>query len=263
MENYTLTLSRKRNTLLFILATFLFSCDSENANDCLQTDGKIITYEITVPTFSKIQMENDIRVTLKEGPEQKVEVETGENLVSDLFFGVEDETLILQNNNGCNFLREFGRTKVTITSPNITFIRQASSFAIESEGVLSYPELLIFSNTNPNSLNIEDPNKSGRVQLNLDTELLTISANGSSNFVISGNADRANINFSDEFPQFNGRDFLVNDLTITHTSAANMVVNPLNSIQGVIRATGDVIVVNEPPLVDVEVLFTGILIFED
>jgi len=42
-----------------------------------------------------------------------------------------------------------------------------------------------------------------------------------------------------------------------------MIVNPQNSITGVIRATGDVISLNRPPIVDVDELFTGRLIFED
>ena len=257
------TLSRKRNIILQFLIVLLISCDAENANDCLQTDGTIITYEIEVPPFTKIQMEDDIRVILKQGPVQEVIIETGENLVSDLSFQVLEETLVLQNNNGCNILRDYGRTLVTITSPDINFIRQASSFDIESEGVLSYPSLTLWSNTSPNGVNIDDPNKSGNLYLNLDVTSLTISANGSSNFKISGRADQMSINFSDEFPQFDGRDFLVDDIQFTHTSAATMIFNPINSLKGTIRATGDVIVVSEPPLVDVEVLFTGQLIFED
>ncbi|MFC4688909.1 head GIN domain-containing protein [Dokdonia genika] len=258
------TLSRKRNTfLLALLLAILISCDSEDANDCFQTDGDIITYTLDVDTFSKIQMEDDIRVILKEGPQQEVIVETGENLVPDLNLFVEQETLVLQNLNGCNFLREYGRTLVTVTSPNITRIRQASAFEITSEGLLNYESLTIVSNSTPNSLNITDINKSGAVTLHINSTNLVVSANGSSNITMSGSVETASINFSDEFPQFNGRNLEIGDLTFNHTSAAQMVVNPQNSLQGVIKATGDLISVTEPPLVDVNVLFTGQLIFED
>jgi hypothetical protein len=40
-------------------------------------------------------------------------------------------------------------------------------------------------------------------------------------------------------------------------------VNPQNKIAGEIRGTGDVIAVNEPPVVEVEQFFTGQLIFQD
>ena len=258
----SIMLSRKFLLPIILIIIATISCDSENANDCLQTDGDTITFIEEVATFSKIQLENDIQVILKEGPEQEVLIETGENLVPDLNIKVEQETLILQNNNGCNFLRDFGKTIVHITSPNITFIRQASSFPIISDGILSYPNLTIWSNTNPNSLNIDDPNKSGRVTLELNTDALSIQANGSSNFTLSGTSNTANIVFSDEFPQMNARDLIVQDITIRHVSAAQIVVHPINSISGQIRATGDVIAVNIPTTVDVETFFTGELIFE-
>ena len=42
-----------------------------------------------------------------------------------------------------------------------------------------------------------------------------------------------------------------------------MIVNPQASIKGSIFGTGDVISVNRPPVVEVEELYTGRLIFED
>lgn len=256
------TLSRKGTYTPLLFLYLAIACDSEDANNCLQTDGNTINYVVELPSFTKIQMENDIRVVLIEGPEQLVSIETGENLVSDLDIKVTGETLVLQNNNGCNFLRDFGATLVTIVSPNITFIRQASSFSIKSQGVLTYPNLLVWSNTSPSEVGIDDPNKSGGVQLELDTESFSVFANGSSNFIITGRADTANLIFSDEFPQLDARNFLVDNLSLSQVSAALLIVNPQNSITGEIRATGDVISVNRPETVNVEEFFTGRLIFE-
>ena len=42
-----------------------------------------------------------------------------------------------------------------------------------------------------------------------------------------------------------------------------MIVNPQNKISGQIRGTGDVISINEPPIVEVLQFFTGQLIFQD
>lgn len=255
----------KRNincAIIILLSISLCACDSETANDCLQTDGDSVTFTVDLPFFDKIQLENDMRLRIEEGPVQLVSVSTGENLVPDLVVAVQDEFLILQNNNGCNFLREFGRTVVTVTSPNITFIRQASSFEIESLNTLTYPELLIWSNTGGSPVGIDDPNKSGRVTLSIDIDDFRIQANGSSAFEITGAARTADISFSDEFPQLAAGNLLVDDLTLVHVGAANMVVHPLNSISGQIRATGDVIAVNRPPTVAVEELFSGRLIFQ-
>ena len=69
--------------------------------------------------------------------------------------------------------------------------------------------------------------------------------------------------FSDEFPRFEGENFLIDTLKIRQRSANKMIVNPIDEISGVIQGTGDVISVNRPPVVDVEELFTGRLIFID
>lgn len=263
LQKHNLQVPRALVGATLTLSVLLIACDSENANDCLQTDGNNITYELELAPFDRIQVENDVQLIVKQGEQQNVRVQTGENLVSDLNIEVDQQTLVLQNNNGCNFIRDYGVTIVTVTSPNIVFIRQASSFPVSSDGVLTYPSLTIWSNTNPNTLNIEDANKSGSVILNLDVPQFIVQANGSSNFQITGRADTATISFSDEFPQFHGASFLVNDLRIAQTSAANMVVHPINNIQGIIRGVGDVISVNEPLSIDVEALFTGELIFQD
>ena len=41
-----------------------------------------------------------------------------------------------------------------------------------------------------------------------------------------------------------------------------MVVNPQQSISGEIRSTGNVIALNQPPLIDVASYYTGELVFE-
>jgi len=64
------TLSRKRNYSYLLLAFALLACNSEDANNCLQTDGDTINFTVELPTFTRIQMEDDIRVILREGSDR-------------------------------------------------------------------------------------------------------------------------------------------------------------------------------------------------
>jgi hypothetical protein len=41
-----------------------------------------------------------------------------------------------------------------------------------------------------------------------------------------------------------------------------MIVNPQLSLTGILRGTGNLISVNEPPMVDVERIYTGQLFFD-
>lgn len=254
------TLSRKRLITLFIITLTLSSCNSEDATDCLQTDGEVISRSITLPEFTRVRIDNDVSIEITQGPTQKITIETRANLWSDLSFTVEDDTFIAQNNNDCNLFREFKQTTVKLTTPNLIFIKNNSIGEVRSSGRLTFPSLSIESRT---TVGLPSVNKSGDFILDLSCQEFFVSANGNSDFYITGTSQEATINFSDEFPLFQGGEFIVQDLTIRHTGAAPMIVNPQNSITGQIRATGDVIARNEPPTVAVEELFTGRLIFED
>jgi hypothetical protein len=252
-------LSRKRTTATLLLIIVFISCDSENANDCLQVDGDDITRTIELPFFDKVRTENDMRLEITQGETQSITIETKENLFNDLVFKVEDDTFIMQNKNGCNVFRNFGQTLVRITVPNLTFIKNSATYEIRSKGTLSFPVVRLESIT---TLGIDDTNKSGDFFLDLQSERISVVANGMSDFHITGTTEDLNIIFSDEFPKFYGEDFIAQDVVVSHTGAAPMIVNPQESITGTIRATGDVIAKNMPPIIDVEELFTGRLLFE-
>lgn len=257
------TLSRKRTqplVLLLLLILSLASCNSEDATDCLQTDGDRITRSISLPEFTALRIDNDISIEITQGDTQEITIETRANLWSDLAFFIENGTFIARNNNNCNLFRDAKQTTVKLTTPNLSFIKNNSIGEVRSVGTLNFPLLILESIT---TVGLEDVNKTGDFFLNLNCDDFRVIANGNSDFFISGNAVNASINFSDEFPLFQGGDFLIQDLSVRHVGAAPIIVNPRNSITGQIRATGDIIARFEPPIVDVEEFFTGTLIFEE
>ena len=249
----------KRLVYILFLIGFI-SCNSEDASDCFQTEGTMIQEEFNLGFFEKIRIEDDITLILKQASEQKIIIETGENLLSDVSVFIENETLIIQDNNGCNFIRNYGVTKAIVSVPNLIEIRNSSSEKVIGEGNLQFPELILTSNSTGN---VEDTNKSGDFELQLECDNLIVNANGQSVFYISGTSNKARISFGDEWPRFEGENFRINNLTVFQRSASIMKVNPIEKISGEIRGTGNVISVHRPPIVEVEEFFSGTLIFQD
>lgn len=245
---------------LIVLLLVLSACNSENAGDCFQAQGSQIQTTIPVADFNEIQIEGDVTLFITQGLTQEVVIETGENLMPDVVVEIVDETLIIRDRNRCNFVREYGTTVARVTTPNLTQIRNASSYDVIGVGRLEFENLLLSSNTTGG---LEDPRKSGDFYLNLACNNLNISANGQSVFYLSGNVLNGSIKFTDENPRFEGADLRVINLTVFQRSANKMIVFPVNSIVGGIVGTGDVIAKNTPPIIDVEESFTGQLIFED
>ncbi|MDN3724363.1 head GIN domain-containing protein [Aequorivita sp. SDUM287046] len=247
--------------LLFIGFLFLlFSCDSENSWDCTQTAGETVSKKFVVSEFSKIRIEDDVTLYLKQGNTQEIILETGKNLLSDVLVIVEENTLVVKDRNACNLVRDYGITKIFVTAPNIVEIRNSSAYDVIGEGILNFPKLTLISNSSTGPENIR---KSGDFYLNIVCEEFRVSANGQSVFYISGFTEIANLNFADEMPRFEGENLLIDKLEVFQRSANKMVVNPQQSIVGKIMATGDIVSYSRPAVVEVKEFFTGRLLFKD
>lgn len=246
--------------LIYIIAFLflIFSCDSENANDCFQKTGSLIKKEITVDAFDKISVNRDIELIVKEGSTQKVSIETGKNLMNDVTATVVDGRLTLTDNNTCNYVRDYGITKVYITSPSITEIRSSTQYDVRSDGVLSYPSLTVLSE----DFHAPDTFTNGNFRLQIDNNSFRVVFNNLSNCFISGKTNSLNITFAAGTSRFEGRYLVAQQVTIWNRSSNDMIVNPQQSITGKISGTGNVIAVNKPTTVNVEEQYKGRLIFE-
>jgi len=246
-------------TLVYlVIIVLLFSCNSENAGDCFQTAGSILQEEIALDTFDKILVNRDVELILKEGNTQKVIIETGKNLWNDVQAIVVDGQLILSDNNSCNYVRDYGNTKVYVTSPNITEIRSSTQYDVSSEGVLRYPSLTILSEdySAPDSFTV------GNFRLDIDAVNFYVVFNNLSNAYITGKTDNLNVTYASGTSRFEGRNLIAQNVYIWNRSSSDMIINPIQKITGIISGTGDVICVNRPPIVEVEALYKGRLIFE-
>ena len=247
-----------RKLVYILVLSFVFACDSENASDCFQKTGAIIQQEIAVDDFTAILVNRDIELIIKDGATQKIVVETGTNLMNDVEVIVTDGTLILTDNNSCNFVRDYGVTKVYVTSPNITSIRSSTQYDISSDGVLTYPNLTILAE----DFNAPGTFTSGNFNLEIDNSAFSLVFNNLSNCFISGKTTNLNITFAAGTSRFEGANLIAQNVSVYNRSSNDMIVNPQQALTGKITGTGDVISVNTPPVITVEEIYTGRLIFE-
>ncbi len=244
--------------MVYILVIFLFACNSEDANDCFQTSGKIIKQEIDVSSFERIFVNRDIELIIKDAPTYKVTIETGENLINDVTAEISDNQLILTDNNTCNYVRDYGITKVFVEAPNLTEIRTSSQYDVSSEGTINYTSLNLYSE----DFNVVNAFTVGDFRLSINSENLRISSNNLSFFYIDGTVENLFIGFYAGAGRFEGENLITQDVTVYHRGSNDMIVNPQLSLSGELRGTGNLISVNQPPLVEVEQIYTGQLVFD-
>lgn len=248
---------KKIGCILLLILTF--SCNSKNGWDCFQTAGDTVEIEIAVTAFERILVNRDVELIISEGPEFNLRIESGKNLINDIEVKVVGNQLQISNNNTCNFVRDFGITKAYVTAPNITEIRNSSQFEVSSEGVLNFPNLV---------LNSEDFNEPGSFtvgdfRLEVNAISLQIISNNISTFYISGQAENLNVGFFAGAGRFEGANLIAQNVQVFHRGSNDMIVNPQQSLTGELRSSGNLISLNEPPLVNVQQFYTGQLIFSD
>jgi hypothetical protein len=243
---------------VYILILLLCACNSEDANDCFQTSGTIIQEIVEVSTFERILVNRDIELIIKEAPEYKVTIETGENLINEVTVEVIGNQLILTDRNNCNFVRDYGITKIYVSAPDVLEIRSSTQYDISSDGILNYESLSLFSD----DFFAPDTFTTGDFRLHINSEELKILTNNLSSQFITGSVNVLNINFASGAGRFEGATLIAQKVIIGHRSSNDMIVNPQQSLVGQLRGTGDLISVNEPPIVDIERIYTGQLIFQ-
>lgn len=252
--------SQANKMILLLIGSFFVSCSSDSAPDCFQSAGDIVREEIAVPNFTKITVFENVGLVLNQGAEIKVEIETGKNLRNEVTATVEDGRLLLRDTNDCNFFRKYGLTKVYVTSPNITEIRSSTGLKIESSGRLSYPNLNLISESFNNT---ESETTDGAFDLDLDSETINITVNGIAYFKLSGNTTFIGVTIAAGDSRVEAENLKAQFVDIDHRGSNDILVNPQDLIKGDIRGTGDVVSFNTPPLIQINEIFKGRLIFKD
>lgn len=246
--------------LLLGLAFLMISCNGENVPDCFQNAGDPKRKVLDVTEFGKITVFENLNLVLKQGSAHRVEVESGEYLIEGVSAQVEEGRLVLHGDTGCNLVRKYGGTTVYVTAPNITEIRSSTGLLISSDGVLSYPSLNLIAESYNNP---ETETTDGSFDLDLEAVTVGIVVNGIAHFKLRGSTENFNITVAAGDSRIEAEGLVAQGVNVNHRGSNDVFVNPQQRISGVIRGYGNVIGVNRPPEVEVEVLFNGRLIFRD
>jgi len=247
--------------VFFLILVFLtaLGCDTENVPDCFKSDGAIVREEIAVTAFEEIIVYERVKLFIEQGEEYKVVVETGKNLIDGITVEVENNRLSIRNATSCNLFRDYAITKVYVTTPTLNWLQNSSGIAIESV------ERLKFENLWLRSFNQEkDPNihTDGDFILELEVENLRITNDNISNYYLTGKVENFNAFFAAGDGRLEAGDLIVQHADIFHRGTNKMILNPIQSIKGEIRSSGNLIAKNRPPIVNVKTFYTGKLIFE-
>ncbi|PQJ31824.1 hypothetical protein BST92_07740 [Nonlabens arenilitoris] len=246
-------------SIVFLLVC-ISSCDSENGLNCTQAAGDLIRQELTVESFEKILVYERTKLFIQQGPDHKVIIETGENLLNDIEVKIDDNQLIIVNNNGCNLVRDYGVTTVTVIAPNITEIRSSTGEDTKSIGTLNYSNLTLLSE----DAELEDQyHTTGNFYLDLNVDDFRIVSNNLSNFYLTGQVNNASLEWYSGDGQLFASDLEIQNAQIYHRGTHNWQIDVKQNIAGSIVGYGDVILESAPVSVNVQETWQGRLIIKN
>lgn len=233
------------------------------SEDCFKGNGNQITQTFPLENFSKIKVHDGVGLIVKEGPNYEVKVVTSDNIIDDLEVRLDGDMLVVKDNSTCNIARAYGQTTVYVTIPDGTILPLIQELElhckteqkIQSEGVLHSPIIRLFS------MDLSDGAGTGDFQIIVDNNQIVIEGNNVSNYYISGFSDEMLLNFYFGNGRFYGENLYAENIKVYHRGSNDMFVYPVQKIEGTIFATGNVILENVPPIIDVEEVYIGRLIY--
>jgi hypothetical protein len=108
--------------IAFTVLLISVSCNKEKDFDCFKSTGPIQKETRSVNTFTKINLLGHINLIFVESAEQKIEIEAGKHLIPKISTKVLGDSLILENNNYCDWVRSYKKpvTVYIYGNPNMT-----------------------------------------------------------------------------------------------------------------------------------------------
>ncbi|MEM8568676.1 MAG: head GIN domain-containing protein [Bacteroidota bacterium] len=242
-----------KKVLLIILASLVFGCNDPDAPDCLKSAGDVITFSTELDIFNSIEVNDEFIITLRTDPDRSITITTGENLLPNVRFEIVNDRLILADDNGCRWVRDYNFPEVTITSPELTEIRQNGGGLIRSDQAITFSEITLVS---------ED--RSGDFDLEIVNNKTRIVNNDLSNYTLKGRTNSLNIVFASGDGRFDGSELEADEVEIFQRGTNDIVVHALESLSGRIISNGNVIYTKTiPPVLDVSMEGSGKLIFRE
>lgn len=239
---------------IYLVSFFtLISC--RISEDCFKDSGEIQIKEFNITNFKKIKVTTGIALKVKQAPQYKVSLVAGANMLDRISVEMQNDILVAQSKETCNWDRSYLMGTLIVETPNLEDIISKTEQRIESDGVLTFPILRL------QSLDLEDGEAgTGDFYFNVNTNQLVIESNHISNFYLNGSCTELLCNFYFGDGRFYGQNLQAQNAKIVHKGSNDIIVKPIEAITGTIYSTGNVILKNNPPVINVQELFSGRLI---
>lgn len=250
VSGYNINERRMKATLIFLLSLWaFFSCDSEDAFDCIKKTGDIVETELSPEDFHQLHVYDGINVYLSQGEETRIILKTGENLVKKIRFEFNDGVLSIYNDNTCNWVRSYDDLAVYIT------VNQLQQIKLWGYGNVKSLDTLRFDH-----LNVESKDGTGDIDLTIQCNSVNVVSNSISNITLSGRVDKLSVGYYYNDGWFHGEKLIARTVSVNHLGTNGIAIYPVEKLKVYIERNGEVYYYNDPDELETEIAGSGQLI---
>ena len=203
----------------FILLS-LVSCKKVEDRNCVKFVGAEQVKIIDLPFFNKLQLYERIKFELVQDSVNKVILRGGKNLLTKIGFKISEDTLIINNNNKCNFLRDYSKiVTAEIHFQELNQLRYFGTEILSNKGVLNLPWF---------NLSIES--SSGSVNLNLNSNVIYASSGNYGDFNLAGKTNVAYLSINNNGYCNTSNLLVIDSIKVSSKTMGIMKVNADNTL---------------------------------
>ncbi len=213
------------SALIFSPGCFIDFDDDDDFFGCVKADGAIVNEVINMASFDAIDLKIAGKVYIRQGNEQRVEIEAPRRLIDEMEFDVRNGEWEIETDRCVRY--DSRDLKIFITLPNFTSVAISGSGDIISENTLVIGDL---------NLRISG---SGNIDLAVDADDINTLISGSGDVFLEGSADVLDLIISGS-GDFRGFNLLANAAKILISGSGDVEVNVDDTLDVRITGSGDV-----------------------
>lgn len=213
------------SALIFTPGCFIDFDDDDDFFGCVKADGAIVNEVINMASFDAIDLKIAGKVYIRQGNQQRVEIEAPRRLIDEMKFDVRNGEWEIETDRCVRY--DSRDLKVFITLPNITNLKISGSGDIISENTLVVGDIGLFISG------------SGTIDAALEADDINARISGSGDIFLEGSADVLDF-FVSGSGDFRGFNLLVNAAKITISGSGDVEVNVIDALDVKISGSGDV-----------------------
>lgn len=219
-----------------IFLIFLSHLSCSEKPDCLKSTGTNINIQRIITEFETINLSDNINLVLKNTSSDTITVSAGSNLISKIRTEVKDRTLYINNENKCNWIRDY-EIPVTVT---IGIPLKSTLF------FLGYGKVTTDDTVKISAIDIHHYG-AGEMDLKIKSDYLYISTDYLGDLKIQGSIEKADCN-TYKFGRLDLRNLLVKNMSITSNGEADSYIYCYGNLDGTIKGKGNIYYLGNPEI---------------